>query len=188
MTTAQQNEPTQQALDAFNLARIRAAQKEAESVNETNNSAKNKLRGVFAITQGQGLHNDAAREALKLVEGGEADIDAFCEKVRKIGVYVGFLGKTLTPRQYELFGMPAAGPAPEDERAENEGRAAGFRMDDEAGSKEQDNPYEVGSQKGQAWIKGFRKGRPERNTLLSMQKTEPVPGATAGDARSGEAS
>ena len=27
MTTAQQNEPTQQALDAFNLARIRAAQK-----------------------------------------------------------------------------------------------------------------------------------------------------------------
>ncbi|MHC2293756.1 hypothetical protein [Bradyrhizobium barranii] len=68
MTTAQQNEPTQQALDAFNLARIRAAQKEAESVNETNNSAKNKLRGVFAITQGQGLHNDAAREALKLVE------------------------------------------------------------------------------------------------------------------------
>jgi hypothetical protein len=96
------------------------------------------------------------------------------------------LGKTLTPRQYELFGMPAAGPAPEDERAENEGRAAGFRMDDEPGSKEQDNPYEIGSQKGQAWLKGFRKGRPERNTLLAMQKTEPEPGAAAGTGKNDE--
>ncbi|MHC2294967.1 hypothetical protein, partial [Bradyrhizobium barranii] len=54
MTTAQQNEPTQQALDAFNLARIRAAQKEAESVNETNNSAKNKLRACFRDHAGAG--------------------------------------------------------------------------------------------------------------------------------------
>ncbi|WP_454629611.1 hypothetical protein [Bradyrhizobium cenepequi] len=183
MTSAQpkQNEPTQSALDAFNLARIRLAQKEAERVNEENNSAKNRLRGVFAQTVSQGLHNDAAREALKLVDGGDQAIDDFCEKVRKIGSYVGLLGKTLSPRQYELFGMPGTGPAPEDERAENEGRAAGFRLDDEQGSREQDNPYEIGSSKGQAWLKGFRIARPERNTILSMQ-----PPAGSGDGGDGD--
>lgn len=176
MTTAaqvKQNEPTQTALDAFNLARIRSAQTEAEAVNETNNSAKNKLRGVYAITQVQGLHNEAAKLALQLVKGGDEAIDEFCEKVRKAGAYVGLLGKTLTPRQFELFGMAGVGPAPEDERAEREGRAAGFAQDGEPGSKESDLPYETGSIKGQKWMSAFRQARSERDAILAMPQPDP---------------
>ena len=179
------NEPTQAALDAFNLSRIRAAQKAAEKVNEANNSAKNRLRGVFAQTVVQGLNNDAAREALKLVEGGDETIDAYCEKVRKVGAYVLLLGKTFTPRQYDLFGMAGFGPTPEDERAKNEGRAAGFAFDGEQGSTEQANPYEVGSLKGQAWLSAFRDARAERNAIQSMQP--PASDASEGDAKGGEA-
>lgn len=168
-----QNEPTQTALDAFNLSRLRTAQSEAKAANESNNGIKNKLRGAFAITAAQGLHNEAAKLALQLVEGGDETIDEFCEKVRKAGVYVGLLGKTLSPRQFELFGMAGVGPTPEDERASIEGRAAGFAQDGEPGSREQDNPYEVGSIKGQKWLTAFRQARSERNAILAMPQPNP---------------
>jgi hypothetical protein len=178
------NEPTQSALDAFNLSRLRNAQNEAKSSNEANNKVKNKLRGAFAITAMQGMNNEAAKLALQLVEGGDESIDEFCEKVRKAGAYVGLLGKTLSPRQFELFGMAGVGPTPEDERAAIEGRAAGFKMDEEAGSKETDNPYDVGSIKGQKWLSSFRQARSERDAILAMP--QPTPDAGEGK-KDGEA-
>lgn len=181
-TTPGSNEPGQAALDAANLAKIRRAQTEAASQNEVNNKAKNGLRGVFAVTQQQGLHNEAARMALKLVEGGDEAINEFCDMVRKCGVYVGYLGKVLSPQQFELFGMAGLGPTPEDERAKIEGRAAGFRMDDEVGSTEKDSPYEIGSLKGQVWLNAFRQARAERNTVLSM----PQPTAEGGESGKGD--
>ncbi|SEB97017.1 hypothetical protein [Bradyrhizobium erythrophlei] len=182
------NEPAQAALDSANLSRIRNAQAEAAAQNEVNNTAKNKLRGTYAQTQAQGLHNEAAKLALDLVEGGDEAIDEFCEKVRKAGVYVGYLGKVLSPRQFELFGMAGVGPTPEDERAKLEGRAAGFRLDSEPGSKETDNPYEIGSLKGQAWLSAFRDARSERDHVLSMPApaTEGEKGG-ASDAEEGKA-
>jgi hypothetical protein len=184
MTTAtaakdKSNEPAQAALDTANLSRIRKAQTDAASQNEVNNSAKNTLRGIFAQTSTQGLHNDAAKLALELVKGGDEAIDEFCEKVRKAGIYVGYLGKVLSPRQFELFGMAGVGPTPEDERASIEGRAAGFKLDDEPGSKETDNPYEAGSIKGQKWLSAFRDARSERDHVLSM--TAPNTDGTEGD-------
>lgn len=175
MTAAQpkSNEPGQAALDAFNLARIRSAIIEAESVNEQNNSAKNKLRGVYAQTALQKLNNDAARTALRLVKGGDEAIDKFLEDLGKTAIYVGYLGKTLSKRQFELFGLAGMGPTPEDERATIEGRAAGFAMDSEEGSSESSLPYETGSLKGQAWLKAFRQARSERDAILSMPAPTP---------------
>ncbi|MCP1852845.1 MULTISPECIES: hypothetical protein [unclassified Bradyrhizobium] len=167
------NEPTQSALDAFNLSRIRSAQAEAKAANESNNTVKNRLRGVFAITSQQGMNNDAAKLAIKLYEGGDEAIDAYCTEVERAGFYLGLLGKTLSPRQYELFGMRGTGPTPEDERAKREGRAAGFRLDTEPGSKESDNPYETGSIKGQAWLAAFRQARSERDAIMAMPQPTP---------------
>lgn len=167
------NEPTQSALDAFNLSRIRSAQAEAKVANESNNTVKNRLRGVFAITSQQGMNNDAAKLAIKLFEGGDEAIDAYCTEVERAGFYLGLLGKTLSPRQYELFGMRGTGPTPEDERAKREGRAAGFRLDSEPGSKESDSPYEAGSIKGQAWLSAFRQARSERDAIMAMPQPTP---------------
>src|SRR4051794_4974495 len=109
-TQAKSNEPGQAALDAFNLARIRAGMIEADDANEANNTAKNKLRGVYAQTSLQGLHNDAGRTALRLVKGGDEAIDKYLEEIAKVSVYIGYLGKTLSKRQFELFGMANMGP------------------------------------------------------------------------------
>lgn len=178
------NEPGQAALDAFNLARIRRAIIEAEEVNEQNNTAKNSLRGIYAQTALQKLNNDAARTALKLVKGGDEAIDKYLEELAKVSVYIGYLGKTLSKRQFELFGIANMGPTPEDERATIEGRAAGFAMDTEEGSSESSNPYEIGSLKGQAWLSAFRQARSERDAIMAMPP--PVPDASAGDGQKSE--
>lgn len=197
MTAAAQpksNEPGQAALDAYNLARIRTGMVEADGANEANNSAKNKLRGVFAQTQAQGLNNDAARTALRLVKGGAESIDEYLEQLSKVQIYIGYLGYTLSKRQYELFGIANMGPTPEDERAAIEGRAAGFATDDEEGSTEKSNPYETGSIKGQAWLSAFRQARSERDAILAMPQPEPAAGGEAkpdgaegGDSEEGKA-
>ncbi|MGR4927328.1 hypothetical protein ACIPUD_11025 [Bradyrhizobium sp. CAR08] len=179
MTIPGKNEPGQAALDASNLSRIRQAQSDAAAKNEENNTVKNRLRGVFAQTAQQGLHNEAGKLALKLVEGGDDAINEFCEMVRKCGAYVGYLGKVLSPQQFELFGMAGLGPTPEDERAKIEGRAAGFRLDGEPLSTETDSPYDIGSIKGQVWLRAFRDARGERDTVLSMPPPAPEGGEPA---------
>lgn len=171
-TSAKPNEPGQAALDATNLSRIRRAITEAGEANEVNNKVKNRLRGIYAQTSLQNLNNDAARTALKLIEGGDEAIDKYLADHEKVAIYVGYLGKTLSKRQFELFGVHGTGPAPEDERATNEGRAAGFKLDDEQGSKETDSPYEIGSIKGQAWLAAFRQARIERNDVLAMPQPQ----------------
>lgn len=179
-TQAKSNEPGQAALDAFNLARIRSAMIEAEAVNEQNNSAKNKLRGIYAITVAQKLNNEAGKIALRLVKDGDEAIDEYLETISKVSIYIGYLGKTLSKRQFELFGMANMGPTPEDERASIEGRAAGFAQDSEEGSSEKSSPYETGSIKGQAWLSAFRQARSERDAIMSMAPP-------AGESSDGEA-
>lgn len=185
-TQNKSNEPDQAALDAFNLVRIRNAQKVHDDAVKDNNSRKNTLRSVYATTALQNLHNEAAGIALKLVAEGDDAIDKYCAQVSKVGIYVGYLGKVLSPRQYELFGMAGIGPTPEDERAKIEGRAAGFGEDDEKGCKETDNPY-PGSVKGNAWLTAFRQARSERDAIKSMPAPAPDASDKSGDAPNGEA-
>jgi hypothetical protein len=177
------NEPGQAALDTLNLARIRNAITVHDAAVSDNNKRKNTLRTVYASTSLQNLDNEAAGIALKLVEGGDEAIEKYCKTVRNVGVYVGYLGKVLSPAQYDLFGMAGTGPTPEDERAKIEGRSAGFSLDDEKGSKESDSPYEIGSIKGQAWLKAFRQARSERDAIMAMQQpaAEETTAETEGD-------
>jgi hypothetical protein len=182
------NEPGQPALDAVNLVRIRNAKKIHDDAVKDNNSQKNKLRTVYASTALQNLDNEAAGIALKLVEEGDEAIEKYCKTVRNVGIYVGYLGKVLSPAQYDLFGMAGTGPLPEDERAKIEGRAAGFKLDVEPGSKDSDNPYEIGSIKGQAWLSAFNNSRSERDIILSMPAPTPDASQKDGDAQGGGAS
>jgi hypothetical protein len=157
---ATQNEPSQSAIDAVNLFRIKSAQ-------DKHNTMTGELRGVFAKAQLQNLNTDAAKTALTLVKKGDSAIEDYFSEFRKVGDYVKLLGKELTPAQYELFGLKQ-GPTPEDERAGIEGLAAGRGFDVEEAA----NPYEIGSVKGQAWLSKFRIGRSERDAIMSMPEPE----------------
>jgi len=169
------NEPSQSAIDAVNLFRIKAAQ-------DKHNTMTGELRGVFAKAQLQNLNTDAAKTALTLVKKGDASIEEYFAEFRKVGDYVRLLGKELTPAQYELFGLKH-GPTPEDERAGIEGLAAGRSFDIEEAA----NPYETGSIKGQAWLSKFRVGRSERDTIMSMPEPEAKPDSEGSESEDGDA-
>lgn len=157
MTQSLSNTPDQSAIDAVNLSRIRAAQ-------EKFNSQNGALRSTFARAERQGLHLSAAKRALKVIKSGKSG--EMIEEMTKTLEYLRVLGKPVEfgSNQLDLF---TSGPAPEDEKAANEGLAAG-----RGGDLESTNPYEIGSAKGQAWLNSYRQGLSDRNTILAMQKKE----------------
>lgn len=167
MAEAKTNEPTQDAIDAFSLAMIVQAKR-------VKDKKQGDLKTAYNTASLRGLNTDAGKEAIKLYgQGGEA-IETFFLNVQKIARYLKLLGRDLSPAQYEMFGEKR-GPAPEDERAAIEGRAAGFDLDPEM--SEEKNPYEIGSIKGQAWLSAFRQALSERNAIMSM----PAPVDAEGD-------
>lgn len=159
------NEPDQSAIDTVNLSRIRAAQ-------ESHASETGSLRSVFAKAELQGLHLGAAKRALKAKKSD--NIDEMIEEYAKTLEYLRLMGVDIDDPQLEMFA--AKGPMPEDERAENQGRAAGM-----LGEKEADNPYDPASAKGRAWIKGFRDGESQRKLVLSMPEPTPADSDEADD-------
>lgn len=167
MAQTTQNEPTQDAIDAVSLGMIRLAKKATDK-------KQGELRATYTTVSLRQLNTDAAKTAIKLFDGGNEAIDKFYKDFEKASRYLRLLGKELTPTQYEMFGEKR-GPAPEDERAGTEGRAAGFDIDPEM--SEAKCPYEVGSLKGQAWLAAFRQARTERDAVLAM----PMPVSDADD-------
>lgn len=154
--TTPQNEPDQSAIDAVNLSRIRAAQNEHASQTGA-------MRSAFAKAEVQGLHLAAAKRALKVIKSGKQD-EMIAEFERTI-FYLKLLGKPVKSEQIEMFeGLTQS--APEDERGELEGLSAGRSGE----FTEQQNPYD--GPKGQAWLRGFRRGDEERRIVMSMPEPQ----------------
>lgn len=170
-SNAKPNEHTQDSIDALSLALIRRAR-------DAKNAAHGDLQSMFQTASIRGLDTDAAKVALKLAHQGAEAIDAYFIEFRKVGTYLGLLGKVLAPQQYEMFG-PKIGPLPEDERATLEGRAAGFDLSPDM--DESKNPYDIGSVKGQKWLSAFRDARSERDAIMQMQPPAPDTSGTEGD-------
>ncbi|NEV75510.1 hypothetical protein DYI24_00240 [Rhodopseudomonas sp. BR0C11] len=157
------NEPSQDAIDATSLGIIRAAK-------GAKDKKQGELRAAYSTADLRGLNTDAAKIAIKLRDQGQEAIDEHFKTFERTAHYLKLMGKELSPAQYEMFGL-RQGPTPETERAEIEGRAAGFSLDGEPGSQESDNPY-PGSVKGNHWLTAFRQARSERNSVLSMKMPE----------------
>ena len=166
-TVERPNEHPQSTVDAVSLAMIREAKR-------VKDKKQGELRSAYKTADLRGLDTDAAKIAIKLVEGGTEAIDNYFMQFRRVGEYIGLMGKTLAPAQYEMFG-PKLGPVPEEERATKEGRSAGFDLDPDMSEKK--IPYDPNSSKGQAWLAAFRQARIERDSVMAMQppKVEPDP-------------
>lgn len=159
-----QNEPDQTAIDTVNLSRIRAAQ-------EAHASETGSLRSVFAKAELQGLHLPAAKRALKVIKSDK--VDEMIEEITKTLEYLRLMGREVTAPQLDMF-IASPPSAPEDEKAENQGRVAGMM-----GQSEGDNPFDPASPKGRAWITGFRDGEAQRKLVMSMP--EPRGGSDEGE-------
>lgn len=159
-----QNEPDQTAIDTVNLSRIRAAQ-------EAHASATGSMRSVYAKAELQGLHLPAAKRALKVIKSDK--VDEMIEEITKTLEYLRYMGRDISAPQLDMF-IASPPSAPEDEKAENQGRVAGMM-----GHSEDQNPHDPASQKGRAWIAGFRDGEAQRKLVMSMP--EPVASADEGE-------
>jgi hypothetical protein len=151
------NKPTDEAVVAVNLSKIKAAQEVALS-------GHGSLRSVLAHAEGKGVHLKAAKRALAIVKSGDAD--AWLEETRETTRYLKILRHGIQENQLSLFEFEPS-LAPLDEKAGLDGRACGLD-----GGEESANPHDLNTGAGQAWIAAYRQGLFERELVLSMKDDE----------------
>lgn len=153
-----QNEPQieDDAIVAVDLSRLRDAQNE---FNSSSGSYRNVCKQVDAR-----LHMKAAKRALQIVRAG--DVDAWIEENQAVTRYLRILRHGVTAQQLEMF-QSVSHLAPIDEVAGLDGLSAG-----RLGQGETENPHDLGSPSGQAWLASFRQGCAERDAVLAMVPAE----------------
>lgn len=151
------NQPDDDAIVAVSLSRIRSAQEAAASGHAS-------LRSIMGHAAEKGVHLKAAKRALAIVKNGDAD--KWLEENSAVTRYLRILRHGITTTQLEMFEVEST-LAPIDEKAGLDGRAAGLD-----GKEESDNPHEIGTIAGQAWLTAYRQGYSERELILSMAMDE----------------
>lgn len=166
--TPGQNEPQieDDAIIAVDLSRLRASQDDF-------NSVTGELRNVCKQV-GARLHMKAAKRALQIVRAG--DVDAWIEENQAVTRYLRILRHGVTQAQLDLFQVESH-LAPIDEVAGLDGLSAG-----RLGQSETDNPHDLGSASGQAWLSKFWTGRAERDAVLAMAPVEAKSALIEGEA------
>lgn len=152
------NQPDDDSVIAVNLSKIRVAQESAASGHAS-------LRSILGHAEAKGVHLKAAKRALAIVKSGDAE--KWLEENAAVTRYLRILRHGITSTQLEMFQTSESDLAPIDEKASLDGRAAGLD-----GKEESDNPHEIGTIAGQAWLSAYRQGLSERALVLSMADDE----------------
>lgn len=154
-----QNEPQVEddAVVAVDLSRLRDGQNEF-------NSSTGTYRNICKQCDQHGLHMKAAKRALQIVRDGDAE--SWLVENAAVTKYLRILRHGVTQAQLDLFTVESH-LAPIDEVAGLDGLSAG-----RLGQSETDNPHDLGSASGQAWLSKFWVGRAERDAVLAMAPAE----------------
>ncbi|WP_024516807.1 hypothetical protein [Bradyrhizobium sp. Tv2a-2] len=150
------NTPAEDDVTAVNLHKIRFAQDRV-------GGAKLVLKETQSHAEAKGIHLKAAKKAFAIIDAGDAE--AWLQETSKITTYLRILRHGVRDGQLSLD--LESNLAPIDERAELDGRSHG--LDVAPGIGESDNPHDLTTSNGQAWLRGFRQGRTERDLILSMR-------------------
>jgi len=106
----------------------------------------------------------AAKRALQIARDGDAE--SWLEENAAVTKYLRILRHGVTQSQLDLFQVESH-LAPIDEVAGLDGLSAG-----RLGQAETDNPHDLGTAAGQAWLEKFRQGSAEREAVLAMAPAE----------------
>lgn len=152
-----QNEPQieDDAVIAVNLSKIRVAADQAASGHGT-------YRSVLAHAEAKGVHLKAAKRALAIVKAGDDAVTAWLEENAAVTKYLRIMRHGIQQSQLDMFETEAS-LAPIDEKAGLDGLAAG-----RDGQRESNNPHDLSTPAGQAWLSNYRTGAHERDVILSM--------------------
>jgi len=156
-----QNEPkvSDESVIAVNLSKIKAAQ-------DTANSGNASLRAIMGHAEAKGVNPKAAKTALAIAKKGGDAVDEWIKENAAVTLYLRILRHGVTSAQLELFKSQESS-APLDERALFDGRMAGLM-----GGADHENPHDLGSAAGQAWLTGLRGGQEERAAVLALEPKE----------------
>jgi hypothetical protein len=153
------NTPADDDVAAVNLHKIRFAKDSVKVANQY-------FKEVQTHAEAKGIHLKAAKKAFAIIESGDAD--AWLQETSKITTYLRILRHGVRDGQLSLD--LESNLAPIDEKAELDGRSAG--LDVSPNATEAENPHDISTVAGQAWLRGFRNGRTERDIILSMKMEE----------------
>ncbi len=150
------NEPQieDDAVVAVNLSKIKTAQEQAAS-------SHGSLRAVLKSAEGKGLHLKAAKRALQIVKAG--NVEEWLEENAAVTRYLKILRHGISSDQLDMFQTESA-LAPSDEKATLDGLNAG-----RLGLPETDNPHDLSTPAGQAWLDAHRRGATERELVMKME-------------------
>jgi ribosome modulation factor len=148
------NGPSEDAVIAVNLGKMKRAKAEFETAN---GNYRNTLKHV----ESKGVHLAAAKDAIAIQKSGK--VEEKLEYLKALFQYLKILGQPFTKDQLDLFAVEAP-RTPSIEKAKEHGRYVGIM-----GQGMDQNPYAIDSDQGQAWIAAFHDGTKEREMILSME-------------------
>lgn len=148
--------PAEDAVTALNLGKLKRAKTQFESANGA-------YRNVLKHVESKGINIAAAKEAIAIAKSGKVD-----EKIAELKAlfdYLKILGSAVPKAQLDMFSTEAA-RTPAVDKARELGRHAGIM-----GEGSDQNPYDLSSAQGQAWMEAWHGGGKERSLILSMEPT-----------------
>lgn len=148
------NGPAEDAIIALNIGKYRRELDEFSS-------ASGRLRNTAKHVEGKGVNLKAAKRAISIQKSGR--IDEVLSELTALFQYLKILGHPLTKAQLDLFAVEAP-RTPALDKAKEHGRYVGIM-----GLGQDQNPYSIDSEQGQAWMKAWHQGGEERGLILALE-------------------
>lgn len=146
------NGPSQDAVLAVYIGQLKVAK-------AAKNDVAKSYKDILTAAKETGLNTGAIQAAMKIVESG--DVEKWIAQTRAISTCLRVMRYGVTSEQMELDFQDSREPI--DDRAAGDGLWAG-----RSEAEESDNPHQINTPAGQAWLGAFRTGRAEVDLVLSM--------------------
>lgn len=152
-----QNKPSQEAFDAFQLHKLICANGDFQE-------AKNEHQSLVKSVESKGINLKAANAAIKIKKSGKSeDVVAY---LVALSSYLKILGYPITDKQMDMFASQSD-MMPSTDAAFERGLYSG-RM----GEGDSSNPYAVGSEQSNRFLDGVRQGADDRRSVLELEMSD----------------
>lgn len=157
MSDIRHNISREDQVRAFELSKLMALKKDQAS-------AMGSYRSRLSQAEAKGMHTKAAKDAIKIYEKG--DVTDTLKYLEELTRNLRILGMPLKSEQLEMFDVaPAVQPL--DEKAHEQGMGAGI-----LGMNQDENPHDLSTDAGQAWMAGWHEGCEARAELQREEEAQ----------------
>lgn len=157
MSDPKHNISRDDAFVLFNLSRV-------EEFQHKKNSSNGEYVSRLEMAEANGLDKWAIKEALKIKKSGEVTLTV--QRLQALMRYLRLLGIPLQAAQLEMF-ETAPQSQPGEEKAYEQGFGTAM-----LGESHHDNPHDVSTDFGQAWLRGWNEGCKVRSEFQNEEASQ----------------